>query len=122
MKLRYLIPVLLFSTVHGAALAQNYVLWSGGITIDEREEAPTGGTKLVFFVQSGAFLSDVRVRVKDASGKELVNVTTEGPWLILALPPGRYQVLAELPNGESRSANIDVGTEPREFGFMFSEQ
>lgn len=101
-------------------LAQNPILFNGGISEEERATAPTTGTRLVFFVRAGNYLADVRVTVRAADGREVVSTVTSGPWLILDLPPGRYQVVAALENGETHSLAIDVDGQPREFGFMFS--
>ena len=54
---------------------------------------------------SGAYLSDVQVKVVDARRKMTVlEHTMEGPWLFAALPPGRYTV-------EAIYRNTDTGTE-----------
>ena len=102
------------------AAAQDYVVFNGGISTEERATAPDTGTRLVFFVRAGNFLSNVTVLVKDASGRELVNTVTLGPWLILNLPAGRYQVQASIAEGETQSLAIDVDGSSREYGFMFT--
>ncbi len=109
----------LSATAFGAA---NPVIFNGGVTVEERESAPDRGTRLVFFVTAGNFLSNIDVIVSSDSGSELVNTTTEGPWLILDLDPGRYQVTAERSNGEVQSLVIEVGESSQEFGFSFSEE
>ena len=38
------------------------------------------------------------------NGKDILNVTCAGPWILLQLPPGRYDVTATLGNQEARSA------------------
>lgn len=106
--------------IAGSAQAQNYVLFNGGISLDERLEAPTTGVRLTFFVRGGAFVAGVRVSVTDATGAELVNVVTEGPWLILDLPAGTYRVVAEAASGERQGATFEVNGTPREVGLMFS--
>lgn len=103
-----------------AALAQDRVLFNGGISLEERMSAPATGTKLTFFVRAGNFLSNVSVVVKDQSGQELVNTVTRGPWLILDLPAGRYQVSASIDSGETQSLVIAVDDKPQEIGFMFT--
>ena len=69
--------------------ATNPIVFNGGVTIEERDTAPAEGTRLVFAVTAGNFLSDIAVTVTNASGNQVVNVTTEGLWLILDLDPGR---------------------------------
>lgn len=99
--------------------AQSNILFNGGISQEERATAPNRGTRLVFFVRAGNFLADVKVVVTNAAGVEVVNTTAEGPWLILDLPDGRYQVSATISSGETQSIAIEVAGN-KEFGFMFS--
>lgn len=101
-------------------LAQNPVIWTGGISEEERAEAPTTGTRLVFFVSAGNYLSNIAVRITDDNSREVVNTTTAGPWLILDLPAGRYSVQATRGNGDVQGVQIEIvaGTDA-EFGIMF---
>jgi len=82
--------LLLSLSVLPALAAQSPIIWTGGITLEEREAAPAGGTRLEFFVTGGHYLSSIQVVVTDDSGREIVNTTTTGPWLILDLAPGTY--------------------------------
>lgn len=50
--------------------------------------------KLVFALQSGNYVSDVKVVIADAKGKTLVDATSAGPWFLVKLPAGSYQVVA----------------------------
>jgi hypothetical protein len=43
---------------------------------------------------SGSFLADVRIRISDAQSKLLLDTVMDGPWLLVDLPAGRYQVEA----------------------------
>lgn len=89
--------------------------------MSERESAPSEGTRLEFFAQSGSYLSDVNVTVTNASGQEVVQTVTEGPWLILDLPDGNYQVRAEVEDRGAQGAQINVGGDQRTWGFMFPD-
>lgn len=121
MKTLFLLFVTLLSFV-SLAESQEFVLWSGGISEEERATAPDEGIKLVFFIRSGNFLADIKVSVKDQSGQELVNTVSTGPWLILALPDGSYSVVAERSNGAIQSLVISVDSNgAREFGFVFPD-
>ncbi len=102
--------------------AQNYVVWSGGIGLEEREQAPDTGTRLEFFVRSGSFLSDITVVIRNAAGNEIVNTVSTGPWLVLNLPNGQYDVRATLEDGRAQGATINVGDGTSRYGFMFPEQ
>lgn len=103
------------------AAAQNYITFNGGVSFEERQTAPDSGTKLVFFVKSGSYLSDVQVRVVNAAGKELVNTLSQGPWLILNLPAGEYSVTAQTEDHGTQSLKIQVSADSQEFGFRFSD-
>ncbi len=45
--------------------------------------------------QREEYLADVHVRVFDHNLKSLLNLDTEGPYLLMNLPPGRYLITAE---------------------------
>jgi len=101
------------------AAAQNPVVWSGGITVDERAQAPASGTKLVFFDDTGDFLANVHVVIKDAQGKVVVDTVCPGPWLIVDLPAGTYNARAEV-GGRAQGVAIVFGAEGKaEYGFRF---
>lgn len=85
------------------------VSWvSGGIGEDSRErlaalEAGFGfNLKVTFALASGDYLSDVGVRVVDAAGKTVLETRTEGPLMLLRLPPGRYDFHAAYGGRELR--------------------
>jgi hypothetical protein len=50
--------------------------------------------RLTFLAQGGQFLSDVDVEIVGPSGASVFRTRTLGPYLYVALPPGRYQVAA----------------------------
>ncbi len=121
--LRYsfsLLAMLFAVIVNTTVSAQEIILFNGGISSEERASAPTTGTKLVFFVRAGNFLSAVSVVVKNEAGQEVVNTVTKGPWLILNLPAGRYQVSASIDSGETLGLMIDFDGTAKEVGFMFT--
>ena len=116
-KHKLAIAVLL--TLSLPAVAQDDpVVWTGGIGIAERESAPKEGTKLVFFAEGGDFLSKVHVVIKDASGKEVVDAVSDGPWMILNLAPGSYSVHASVGDN-AQGGRIEVSGGSQEFGYMF---
>lgn len=59
---------------------------------------------------SGAYLADVNVRITDAGKKQVLEHAMAGPWLLVDLPPGRYEVEASF-RGErhSRATRIEAG-------------
>jgi hypothetical protein len=63
--------------------------------------------KLVFANTSGAYLSDVKVTIFDASGQVVLDATSEGPLLMAKLPVGGYRVYATL-GGHPETRRITV--------------
>ena len=45
-------------------------------------------------LKSGAHMADVKVTVRDAQKRVVFDDTLDGPWLLLQLPQGRYDVQA----------------------------
>lgn len=119
--LTFIFTAVFTATVLPAMAAQSPVIWTGGITLEEREAAPAGGTRLEFFVTGGNYLSAIQVVVTDSGGREIVNTTTAGPWLILDLAPGTYRVQATRRNGDVQGGNIEVGGDGGNFAFMFPD-
>lgn len=53
---------------------------------------------------SAAFLALVPVKIIDAKGKVLVGLRSDGPYLFLKLPPGRYTVSAQFAGKTQKKA------------------
>jgi hypothetical protein len=64
--------------------------------------------KLVFALQSGSYVSDVKVAIADAAGKALLDATSDGPWFLAKLPAGTYQVAATF-GGNVVKRQVSVG-------------
>ena len=86
---------------------------SGGVGDESlaRLTAITGeyNVKLVFARTSGEYLSNVRVEIADAKGRNVVDAHSDGPWFLTRLPAGHYQIVASL-SGKAEKRAIDVGT------------
>ena len=71
---------------------------TGGVTIDERQEmmAQRNNYSLLLKVaaKSGKYLGDSVVKITDQAGVTVFECTTDGPWLLVDLPVGRYTVSA----------------------------
>lgn len=97
---------------------------SGGIGLEERTELQAArndfSLRIVVAARgSGAFLSDVPIRIDDAGGRRVLDIKTAGPVLLVDLAPGRYRVEA-LANGETKHARTVVGRQAgREIYFYF---
>jgi hypothetical protein len=85
---------------------------SGGIGLDEREALIQMGKdydlKLSFAVTSGNYLGDIAVEIRDASGRTLLEASSEGPWFFAKLPPGRYTVTVTVM-GQTQRKSVQVG-------------
>lgn len=86
---------------------------SGGIGLDsiDRMQAKTRefNVKLVFALQSGDYLSDVRVTIIDAAGNPVVDTTSNGPWFLTTLPIGKFRITANHA-GNAKERFLAVGT------------
>jgi hypothetical protein len=63
--------------------------------------------KLVFANKSGAYLSDIRVAIVDASGRVVLDTTSDGPVVMAKLPAGNYRIDATF-GGHPDSRKITV--------------
>jgi hypothetical protein len=111
------ICLLVFSIANAAQ--DSYILWSGGVGLEEREQAPANGTRLVFIDSTGDYLSNINVTVRQPGGPVLVNTTAPGPFLVLGLPQGRYIVRAERSPGNAQGGYLTVDASSREYVYMF---
>ena len=80
-------------------LTQNGIRYvSGGIGEDEvavmRKMAEQYSLRVMVAGRAGEYLSDVDVTVDSAAGKQIFAARTDGPFLLVALPAGRYRVTA----------------------------
>lgn len=85
---------------------------TGGIGTDESEaiaQEARAWPLVLELAQNGptraAYISDVSVTIKDGSGKIILDTTTEGPFLLVRLAPGRYSLDASY---EAKTLHRDV--------------
>ena len=97
--------------------AQGIAYVSGGVGAESiaKLQALVGdfNLKLVFALTAGDYLSGIRVVVTDKTGKMLLESTSEGPWFLLHLPIGDYQVGATFA-GISMVRQVVVGAATRQ--------
>lgn len=83
---------------------------SGGIGKDEADalRAMTGrySLDLMMATPSGSFLSNVQVTIRQGT-REVLSTVTDGPILLVDLPPGRYAVEA-VAEGIKRDENVTL--------------
>jgi len=86
---------------------------SGGVgasSIDRLNSlADDFNVKLVFALKSGAYVSDVKVTIVDATGRTVLDATSDGPWFLTKLPAGAYQIVATLA-GHAIKQSLSVDT------------
>ncbi|MFZ2650162.1 MAG: carboxypeptidase regulatory-like domain-containing protein [Burkholderiaceae bacterium] len=85
---------------------QGWPYVSGGVSHEERAALHAQGSGYSLWVvtaamKSGAYLSDVRVMVRDAKQRVVFDGRLDGPWLFIDLPLGRYEVEAAF-SGQAR--------------------
>lgn len=86
---------------------------SGGVTVDDRRTMRAERASYSLWIatvakRSGAYLGDVRLAVTRAGEKAPVLARTmDGPWLLAALPAGRYEIVATLP-GEAAAKDQTI--------------
>jgi hypothetical protein len=56
---------------------------------------------------AGAYVADVRVDIRDAQGRQMLDTTSTGPLLLVRLPPGDYTVVADW-NGVRKQHSVDI--------------
>lgn len=103
------------------ATDQGFRFMSGGVGLEERRIMESWGAdynlRLAFAEASGDYLSGVKVVVEDQDGKELISTTTNGPWLYVKLPAGKYDVKAtfERKMKEIRELRLSEGDRVRRY-------
>lgn len=85
---------------------------SGGVGDEEqcrlKEMAGDYNVKMVFAAMSGAYLTDVNVTIRNAQGQTVMDQDFGGPWVYMKLPPGTYDISADL-NGIKKEQQVTVG-------------
>jgi hypothetical protein len=89
--------------------AQGIKFYNGGVGIGERAIMPQlYPLKIVLATDSGLYLNDAQVTIRDKSGREVFSVRADnGPWLVADLPAGSYTVEAVL-EGTSKKVPVSV--------------
>lgn len=85
---------------------------SGGVTAAESATIAASKRRFALAVLtnskvSGGPLVDAHVRIVDAAGKSLLDADMDGPWLLAALAPGRYQLVLTFQD-ETQRRDIEI--------------
>jgi hypothetical protein len=94
----------------------DFTFISGGIGQEEaiaiRHATPYYSLALEFLLKAkprDEYLSDVKVRIRDANHKLVLNATSNGPFLLANLPDGKYTISAQR-NGELKTREVQIET------------
>ena len=84
---------------------------TGGIGLDEvdafRAAAQQYNLRVTFSSQTGEYYAGVKVTLRDAKGKTVIETTSDGPFVYFNVLPGKYEVVAEnLGQTVTRSAQV----------------
>jgi len=96
--------------VAAASPAQAETLYEcSGVGADEREAAEMvpHNVRVIYAQADGHYLGEVDTRLTDAAGNEVLAVHCPGPWVLLNLPAGRYEITATL-RGVTQTRKIAV--------------
>lgn len=94
------------------AKAQGSVSYvSGGITADERDAmkplAKDYNLRMLFALNVGNYVADVKIKITTGKEKTVLDAVSEGPWMYVKLPAGKYKISAEY-DGKTISKNATV--------------
>jgi hypothetical protein len=81
------------------------------------EARPEHNLKMVFALDSGNYLADVAVKVRDANGRTVIDGVSDGPWLYAKLPPGNYTASATY-NDHTVTRQISVGRSGQRVAYL----
>lgn len=93
---------------------------SGGVGMDERMDmdaiAKDYNVKMVFAEAPRDYVSGVKVKIEDHSGKLLLETTSSGPWFFAKLPQGDYRLIASFHHHqEMKNLHVASGHQAIEF-------
>ncbi|WP_233208415.1 carboxypeptidase-like regulatory domain-containing protein [Pollutimonas subterranea] len=94
---------------------------SGGFGQDEstafKQAMPQFPLAMTFSSRSdgaAAYAADVQVVIRDENDANVLNVASEGPFLLVKLPPGKYRVFATYDNKtQERQINVEASDSTR---------
>lgn len=97
---------------------------SGGIGLDEREAMRSRAKEFnlrLFFAEktAGHYMAGVRTTIQRNGSQPVLTVDAAGPWLYVALPPGRYKIVVEA-DGRQQARTVTLAAKrPSEVRFYW---
>ena len=88
---------------------------TGGVGSDEAEAMRRAAYRYPLAIElaaratpRSAYVANVTIDIRDAQGRTVLSITTDGPFLLASLPPGRYTINAQL-EGKSQQKTVAIG-------------
>lgn len=64
--------------------------------------------KLMFAGSGRAYVSEVKVEIRDSNAQSVLSVNCDGPWLLVRLKAGKYNVVASAEGGGTKTTSVNV--------------
>ena len=77
--------------------------------------------KLLFAAKDGRYLADVAVSIKDDADRAVLVTTSEGPFLFVQLPPGKYRITTDYAGVVQARTTSVAASGRREMVFRWDE-
>ena len=98
---------------------------SGGMNEEDRQQVekrfPQHKLQLLFAAKGtpNEFLADIKVQIKDSNGKTVLDTVSEGPFLQVKMPAGKYAISADY-DGVVKQQSVQVlGNKPQRVVFVW---
>jgi hypothetical protein len=110
-------------SVREGRTAQDRRYIAGGIGLDESEQMKAMSRdfalSLTVAAKSCAYLADTQNKIRDATGRVVLDTQMDSPYLLVDLAPGKYSVEATF-QGKSQRRNVDLSANlPTKIAFGF---
>ena len=124
------LAVFFAGALQGGALAQTLpvkqaAFIAGGVGDDSAERMAAIGKeynlKLLFAAKDGRYLADVAVSIKDDADRAVLVTTSEGPFLFVQLPPGKYRITTDYAGVVQARTTSVAASGRREMVFRWDE-
>lgn len=95
---------------------------TGGIGEEELAQINAARTdfnvRLLMAEKAGAYVTGVRIVIVDGKGKTVLEAGSAGPYLLVKLPKGKYQINASY-EGRSQDRRLEVGGSAQTLSFYW---
>lgn len=125
--LALLSPLATANTLPAVEFYMSTAYMCGGIGIDQadafRSARPNYPLSLNFGQKQGdkvAFVADVQVVIRDTEEQTVVNINSDGPFCLLDIDPGVYQVFVTY-EGQTQQQSVEVSAQGHQLNFIWPE-